>query len=463
MKKWLLFLLAAISISGVRAEGIHFETGTWKETLDKAKLQNRLIYLDVYTTWCGPCKMMAAKIFPTKEAGDKYNALFVNYKIDAEKGEGIGLAKQFEVTGYPTNLYIDPKTEKIVYRVIGAPMDVATFNERADIASLEYQDPMLWEDYLTTFEKGSREKAFLRRYLEKAARLEKNNDDILDAYVSSYVSGTPDDSTLQYLLRHTKTFDNDAFLLLEKNEQKINARFQNQADYFKRWAQNLTFSTVEKAAANHQETLLDKIEKLLERYDPEGLEQGLMFQVRKSYYQQIRDGKKMWEISVNEANFLTGKSMDTYNRENERQLKEAKEIIRTQLRMMNVPDSLHESSVRNTIAQHPRYTRMSAYSAASTLNESAWRVYEKNAALKDYLTQALSWSEKSVQLAEGLPDFLPVVADTYAHLLYISGQQAKAIAIQEQAVNTIKALEDGDTDLEAELEAELQKMKDGTL
>jgi uncharacterized protein YyaL (SSP411 family) len=59
----------------------------------KAKKENKLIFVDAYASWCGPCKLMVKNIFPLKTVGDYYNSHFINAKIDMEKGEGIELAK----------------------------------------------------------------------------------------------------------------------------------------------------------------------------------------------------------------------------------------------------------------------------------------------------------------------------------------------------------------------------------
>ncbi len=48
------------------AQGIHFETGNWKAVLAKAKKENRLVYMDMYATWCAPCQVLAKNIFPLK-------------------------------------------------------------------------------------------------------------------------------------------------------------------------------------------------------------------------------------------------------------------------------------------------------------------------------------------------------------------------------------------------------------
>lgn len=88
--------------------GVVFEELTYKEALEKAKKENKLVFLDGYTQWCGPCKGMARAIFPLKKVGDFFNPRFVCVKYDMEAGEGIELAKKFNIKSYPTFLIIRP-------------------------------------------------------------------------------------------------------------------------------------------------------------------------------------------------------------------------------------------------------------------------------------------------------------------------------------------------------------------
>ncbi|CAM3013762.1 thioredoxin fold domain-containing protein [Chryseobacterium flavum] len=100
------------------AQGIKFEDGNFASILAKAKKENKLIFIDAYASWCGPCKLMVKNIFPLKTVGDYYNAHFINAKIDMEKGEGIELAKKYNVKAFPTYLFIDPNGET-VHRTLG--------------------------------------------------------------------------------------------------------------------------------------------------------------------------------------------------------------------------------------------------------------------------------------------------------------------------------------------------------
>ena len=68
--------------------GVNFEHITFDEALAKAKAENKLVFMDCYTSWCGPCKYMSETIFPQEKAGEFFNPKFVCVKFDMEKGEG---------------------------------------------------------------------------------------------------------------------------------------------------------------------------------------------------------------------------------------------------------------------------------------------------------------------------------------------------------------------------------------
>ncbi|MBB3699360.1 thioredoxin fold domain-containing protein [Flammeovirga yaeyamensis] len=113
-----LFSMLLISIASF-AQGVEFFEGTFAEAKAEAKKQNKYIFLDAYTTWCGPCKMLKKKVFPEKIVGDVMNEHFINIAIDMEKGEGIELAKTYQVKAYPTLLFFDADGNEID-RLVGA-------------------------------------------------------------------------------------------------------------------------------------------------------------------------------------------------------------------------------------------------------------------------------------------------------------------------------------------------------
>lgn len=231
MKKVLLscmaFLVAAVSFAN---DGIQFTEGRWKDILSKAKSENKLVFIDVYTSWCGPCKMMSAEVFPQKMVGDVFNASFVNYKIDAEKGEGIDIAKKFDVRAFPTYLFVNGDGE-LVYRVVGY-MKTEAFLKEANIAIGEKNDPkpfVIWE---SEYNSGKKDKAFLFGYLKKRALLrvpsadlaeevfpmltkeELSNKEIMSSiiYFDPAIQFVPGGKVFDYVLQNFKELDSSGIV-----------------------------------------------------------------------------------------------------------------------------------------------------------------------------------------------------------------------------------------------------------
>lgn len=172
MKNFLLLLLCLFSLSifaqdkptmaeEVKTEatdGMTFVEKPFDELLAIAKKENKVIFIDAYTTWCGPCKMMAAKVFPDPKVGDVYNERFINAKFDMEKGEGPGLAKRYSVMAYPTYLFVDGNGD-IVHKGIGyIPQD--QFLALADAATGESSLGAM----NTRYDGGDRSAEFLAEY-----------------------------------------------------------------------------------------------------------------------------------------------------------------------------------------------------------------------------------------------------------------------------------------------------------
>ena len=106
MKRVMLFIWLAVLVLPLAAQ-IDFREGGFAKALEAAKAENKLIFMDCYTSWCGPCKLMASKEFVQAKAGEYFNSRFVSVKIDMEKGEGVELRKKYDVNAYPTLLILN--------------------------------------------------------------------------------------------------------------------------------------------------------------------------------------------------------------------------------------------------------------------------------------------------------------------------------------------------------------------
>ena len=98
-------LLAAVNFvkSPVKEKTeVTFIEQDWDKTLKSAKESHKLIFLDLYATWCGPCKMLKRNTFTNKEVAEFFNSNFINASIDVEKGVGVTLAQEYNVSMLPT-------------------------------------------------------------------------------------------------------------------------------------------------------------------------------------------------------------------------------------------------------------------------------------------------------------------------------------------------------------------------
>ena len=224
MKLFLLSACTLFSCSVLTAQdrSINFEHNTWVEIKAKAAKEKKPIFLDAFTTWCGPCKKIAREVFTQNEVADYFNSNFINAKMDMEKGEGPGLVKQYAINAYPSLLFIDAKG-KIISKRVGA-LDAKTFLAFGKMSSsgesLEY--------LMTQYKKGNRDAAFMKKFLTRMEGIGENTGRIIDEYFTK----TPQvkwqlTDNWYFIERYIKNERSPVFKYVLKNqkafEQKVSA------------------------------------------------------------------------------------------------------------------------------------------------------------------------------------------------------------------------------------------------
>ncbi len=100
------------------------------EVLRRARAEKKPIMVDLYATWCGPCKLLDRSTFADEEFGAWAKRTLVSAKIDAEKGEGRRLARRYAIHSFPTVLFLDPSGDELD-RLMGA-YDAGSFRANAE-------------------------------------------------------------------------------------------------------------------------------------------------------------------------------------------------------------------------------------------------------------------------------------------------------------------------------------------
>ena len=115
--------LAAPVIARAAEERVAWDaTGNFASALTRAQKAKKLVFVDFYAVWCGPCKMMDRTVY-TDSTVALETARYLSRKVDAEKGEGIELARRYKVDAYPTLLVVDAAGKELAREVGYRPAD----------------------------------------------------------------------------------------------------------------------------------------------------------------------------------------------------------------------------------------------------------------------------------------------------------------------------------------------------
>lgn len=398
---FILGLLLPVAVAA-QEKGIHFEHAlSWGEVKVKAKAENKYIFMDCFTTWCGPCKYMSTVIFPQGEAGDFFNDKFVNIEVQLDTtakdndrvkswyADAHTIMTQYAINAFPTYLIFAPDG-RVLHRIVGgsntAKMFINNVQEAFDTTKQYYTK-------LEQFEKGRRDSAFLHQLALQAH----------DAYD----------------------------LATGKKVAKI--FLASQSSLFTPAALNLITTYTTRSTDEYF---------------------GFLAEHASEIDQVIGAGKsksKVREIFLNEGNRLgwDKKSVPDWaaiqKKIAARLPGEADEItMRIKINYYNVKRDWpgFEKAIVSYMKQY------SHLMSDGELNSLAWNVFEHCTDMK-CVSQILDWSKQ----LENAKD--PAYLDTYANLLYKLGKKDAAIALEQ------KALDISQPNDRSGIQSTLDKMKKG--
>ena len=403
MRKLLLFLLFSPMI--LRAQiGIKFQHGlSWKQIVEKAKSENKYIFVDAFATWCGPCKYMSANVFTQSQIGEQFNNNFINVKAQMDSTQKDNedvknwyedahmLGVDYKVRAYPTYLIFNSEG-KIVHRFVGS-MSAEEFSQKAKQA----MDPAnQYYSLLDRYKSGAKDPAFLLNFAN--ATYEANDDENMKMASKDYLATQNDllsKENVDFIFKFTTTSKDAGFNAILKNEAKIN-----------------------KAKGDQSATQL-----LVEIIKHEEL--GIFFAKKTT----VEPDWKFLNASISKkypahADEVVSSGKVTY--------------------YLQKKDWTHfQFAVQNYMKKY------GAQATPAQLNQYAWAVFE-NCTDISCLKDALEWSKRSIKPVED-----PAFMDTYANLLYKTGSKDEAIAVEEKCLSMV-----GDEEKQGYQET-TEKMKKG--
>lgn len=222
LQKTIIVAVLSMAATIGMAQGMQFEPeGTlFKDAVNKARQTGKCIFVDCYTSWCGPCKMMARDVFTTDSAGQYMNPRFVNVKIDMEKGEGSELAKQWQVSAYPTFIVFDSNGIEM-NRFLGGSTTSVFLEKVANSLS-----DKSFADLEQRYHDGDRSREFLLEYvaaLGKAQKSEQANaiaELLLEGKAETF---TQDKALTDVFIKHINNPFCPAFIHVAKTPAQLEA------------------------------------------------------------------------------------------------------------------------------------------------------------------------------------------------------------------------------------------------
>jgi len=301
MKNLYTLLLVVIPFL-ISAQGIEFFEGTFAEAKKVAQKEDKLIFVDCYTTWCGPCKRMSNAVFPDASVGKVYNKHYIALKLDMEKEQGMRFGKKYPVSAYPSMFYLDSEGE-IIQKIVGGK----TIQDFIAIGKKMVSQNDRTDSYAQQFEDGNRDYDFILKYVKEMNKVGKSPIALANKY---FKEGPSIDSKQKAVLLLEAVTEADTKLFNELIGLKDDAIIATSKEYFNDKIIAACTKTVDKAIEYEYDDLLQEgITKMKESIPSKAKTfeyQSLMKYAKafQTYEEWSKHAKKYFKKS--------GKSYETY-------------------------------------------------------------------------------------------------------------------------------------------------------
>ena len=193
----------------INAQTMEFRKISWEEAKASAHKEKKGIFVDVYTSWCVPCKKMEA-VFADSAVAAYMSEHFISIRLDAEKESDYALFKLYRPSAYPTFYWFNAQGELSDVKTGYMPADVFIENaENARKNNLSKQ----YDAYVERWRKGERDYEFVKDFLFDI--MPKVYADSVRPYFNLYLQGLSEKElksrrTCELVRRFTHSITDDA-------------------------------------------------------------------------------------------------------------------------------------------------------------------------------------------------------------------------------------------------------------
>ena len=424
-------------------QGIHFEDKlSWDQVKEKAKAENKGIFLDFYTTWCGPCKWMDENVYAKKEVGDYINKNFVSVKVQIDRtakdndlvkswyGTSKRMEAEYKVAAYPTLLFTND--EGIPSFKMDQILKPESFLKVAGL-SLDSDHGFLGK--LKQYQNGKNDSAFILDLIMHAQEL--GLDEQAEQIGEGYVSNLTEDQlftkgNLMILYKTTVSSKDRGFPVFMNEAKKVEQveplialpysraltdniiREENIVPFLKSANGKTDWTRIKtnlKKWGTRGNLLLLKEEYIAAADEAErNPKYSLIIKPlldRNATWDEILAGIKSLNAGKGEERLVGNTTLSIMNR------------------IMQGQNIDFDKFYRGALYYEKNFSVM--FNSVG-LNNWAWFSFLKTND-KTYLSKAVEWSRKSVELDPSTGNM-----DTYANLLYKLGRQQEAVQLEEKVL-----------------------------